>query len=135
MEQHKSISNLFSIFTDIINTLNGFDKTYTNNEPICDVLKCLLKAWKAKITIIQEAKDLSKLSIEKLIGSPITYELNMLRNKEEDKSKEKRIMAFKSTTKVEENDESEDVDEEESENKDEDLGQLTRKFKFLVKKG
>ena len=43
--------------------MNDLGKTYTNYELMCKVLRSLSKKWKAKIMIIQDAKDLTKLSL------------------------------------------------------------------------
>ena len=77
MKPHESISDMFTKFMNIINILNGLDKIYTNHELMCKVLRFLPKEWKAKVMVIQKAKDLIKLSLEELIGSLTTHELNM----------------------------------------------------------
>ena len=79
---------------------------------ICKILKSLPKECEAKVTAIQEAKDLTKLSLEELIGSLMTHELNMAQKEEEEEPKRKTI-AFKSTAKFEGSDESEEDEEEE----------------------
>ena len=66
---------------------------------------------------IQEVRDLTKLSMEELIGSFMTHKLNMHQKEEEEEPKKKTI-AFKSTTKFEESYKSEDESKEE----DEDMG-------------
>jgi len=39
------------------------------------ILRFLPRTWKAKVTAIQEAKDLKTISLDKLIGNLQTYEL------------------------------------------------------------
>nr|XP_029122333.1 girdin-like [Elaeis guineensis] len=129
IEPHESISDMFTRFTNIINVSNGLGKTYTNHELVCKVLRSLPKAWEAKVTTIQEAKDLSKLALEELIGSLMTYELNMNQNIEEEKMK-KRTLAFKSSA-IEENssDSVEDLED------DEEMAVITKRFmRFMRKK-
>ena len=77
IKKYESIFDMFSKFTDIINGLNGLDKIYINYELVYKILRSLPKEWKTKVTVIQEAKDFTKLSMEELIGSLMTYELNM----------------------------------------------------------
>ena len=43
IEQYESISDMFSKFIDIINTLNGLHKKYTNHKLVCKILRCLPK--------------------------------------------------------------------------------------------
>lgn len=66
------------------------------------------KAWKAKVTTIQEARDLTKLSMEELIGLLIIYELNIYQIEDEEESKKRRTITFKLTFKSEESDKLED---------------------------
>ena len=55
-------------FTSIINELNALSRTYANSDLVRKLLMSLPKPWEAKVTAIQEAKDLSKLPLEELIG-------------------------------------------------------------------
>nr|XP_019704707.1 probable LRR receptor-like serine/threonine-protein kinase At3g47570 [Elaeis guineensis] len=80
------------------------------------------------MTVIQKAKDLIKLSLEELIDSLMTYELNLARKEEEEEPKRKTI-TFKSTINFEGSDESEEDEEEESEEDDKDIILLSKKFK------
>jgi ABC-type uncharacterized transport system permease subunit len=41
------------------------------------ILRSLLKTWEAKVMKIREAKNLTKLSLEKLIGLLMTHEIIM----------------------------------------------------------
>ncbi|GAV76871.1 LOW QUALITY PROTEIN: zf-CCHC domain-containing protein/UBN2 domain-containing protein, partial [Cephalotus follicularis] len=62
---------------DIINALKGLGKVYTNHELVSKILRCLPKSWEPKVTAIKEAKDLSTLPLEDLLGSLMTYDLRM----------------------------------------------------------
>ncbi|KAL6319912.1 hypothetical protein AAG906_036986 [Vitis piasezkii] len=77
----------------------------------------------AKVTAIQEAKDLTKLPLEELIGSLMTYEINLAKKQQEGEEKKKKSIALKATTKEEE-----EVDEEKQSEEDEHLALITRKF-------
>ena len=133
MKKYESISDIFSKFTNIVNALNAFGKTYANYDLVCKVLRSLPKEWEAKVTAIQEAKDLTKLSLEKLMGSLMIYELNIARKKEKEEPKKIKTIAFKSTTQYEESDESDEEENEEESEDDENLAFLTRKFKKFLK--
>lgn len=41
------------------------------------ILRCLPKNWEAKVTTIIEAKDLSTLGLDELMGSLMTHEITM----------------------------------------------------------
>ncbi|RVW71339.1 hypothetical protein CK203_059959 [Vitis vinifera] len=79
--------------------------------------------WHTKVTAIQEAKDLTKLPMEELIGSLMTYEINLTKKLQEGEDKKKKSIALKATTKEEE-----DVEEEKPSDEDDDLALITRKL-------
>ena len=60
------------------------------------ILRSHSKAWRPKVTTIQEAKDLNVLSLDALIGSLKTHEIELTEVSEETTRKGKSI-ALKST--------------------------------------
>ena len=68
------------------------------------ILRSLPSKWNTKVTTIQEAKDLTKLPMEKLIGSLMMYETNLAKKLQEGEDKKKKSIALKATTKEEDND-------------------------------
>ncbi|RVW56475.1 hypothetical protein CK203_072489 [Vitis vinifera] len=86
-------------------------------------IEVLPSKWHTKVTAIQEAKDLTKLPMEELIGSLMTYEINLTKKLQEGEDKKKKSIALKATTKEEE-----DVEEEKPSDEDDDLALITRKL-------
>ena len=74
MKTDENISSMFTRFTDIINGLKSLGKEYTNVEMVRKILRCLPKVWEPKIIAIQVAKDLTKLSLDELMGSLMTHD-------------------------------------------------------------
>ena len=66
------------------------------------ILMSLPSKWHTEVTAIQEAKDLTKLPIEELIGSLMTYEINLAKKLQESEDKKKKSITLKATTKEEE---------------------------------
>ena len=128
MEPKKSITQMFTHFTDSINGLKRLGKYYSISDLVKKVLRSLSSSWEAKVTVIQEAKDLNVLPLEELLGSLMTHELTMKQHTEE-KTKRKRTIALKSTAQ-EEND-SEKLDNSEE---DKDLALITKKFRWFMRK-
>ncbi|RVW18191.1 Copia protein [Vitis vinifera] len=110
-------------FTDIVNGLEALGKTYKESEKVMKILRSLPSKWHTKVTAIQEAKDLTKLPMEELIGSLMTYEINLTKKLQEGEDKKKKSIALKATTKEEE-----DVEEEKPSDEDDDLALITRKL-------
>ena len=62
MKDFESIVEMLSRFLVIVNELQALGKTYTKVEKVMKILRFMPKKWEAKVTTIQEAKDLTKLS-------------------------------------------------------------------------
>ena len=70
---------------------------------------------------------MTKLPLEELIGSLMTYEINLVKKQQEGEDKKKKSIAHKATTKKEE-----EVEEEKQSEENEDLALIIRKFnKFM----
>ena len=105
---------------------------YSNSDYVRKIFWSLPRAWEAKETVIQEAKDLSTLPLEELLGSLMIHEL-MMQQKLEDESKRKKVISLKATSAEKKDDEDSDSGEGESNN---ELALLTRKFRrFLKRRG
>ncbi|KAL6333222.1 hypothetical protein AAG906_028405 [Vitis piasezkii] len=87
-----------------------------------EIVNGLSSKWHTKVTAIQEAKDLTKLPMEELLGSLMTYEISLTKQLQESEDKKKKSIALKATTKEEE-----DVEEEKPSEED-DLALITRKL-------
>lgn len=110
-----------------INSLNAIGRNYSNSDLVRKILRSLLKYWEAKVMVIQEAKELTKLPLEELLESLMTHEISM-GEQDEDQRKKKSI-----TLKCSAYDD--EKEEKEKANADEDISLITKKFKsFLMKK-
>lgn len=67
MSYRKTISQMFTGFADIINSLKAHGRDILNVELENEILRSLLKSWEPKVTLILEVKDLSTLELEQLI--------------------------------------------------------------------
>nr|CAN73315.1 hypothetical protein VITISV_043332 [Vitis vinifera] len=103
---------MFSRFMVIVNGLEALGKTYTEVEKVMKILRSLPKKWETKVTAIQEAKDLTKLSLEELIGSLMTYEINL--NNHQRVEENKKSIAFMASINDDEEKESESESDEDS---------------------
>ena len=76
IKDFESIVEMFSRFLVIVNKLEALGKTFTEVEKVMKILRSLPNKWETKVTVIQEAKDVTKLPLEKLIGPLMTHEIN-----------------------------------------------------------
>ena len=114
MEPNESITDMYTRFTNIVNAMRSLGKVISNADLVNKILRSLPTSWDPKVTAIQEAKDVDKLPLEQLVGSLMTYELN-LKQKSMDLDKKKKGIAFKSNVQEESSIDESDDDEEEGE--------------------
>ena len=76
------------------------------------ILRFLPKKWETKVTAIQEAKDFTKLSLEELIRSFMTYEKKL--NNHQRVEENKKSIAFMALTNDDEEKEIESESDEDS---------------------
>jgi len=120
MGDRETVMNMYTRFTHITNKLKSLGKTFTTEELVRKILRFLPRTWKAKVTAIQEAKDLKVISLDELIGNLQTYELRR-NSQQQEQTKKDRGIALKV------------MEEDSSDFHDEDMAMISRKFKKFFK--
>ncbi|XP_075101977.1 uncharacterized protein LOC142177391 [Nicotiana tabacum] len=69
MKDDESIQDMHTHFTSIINELHSLGEIIPSNKLVRKILSVLRGSWENKVNAITEAKDLQKLTIDKLIGN------------------------------------------------------------------
>ncbi|MQM10138.1 hypothetical protein Taro_043024, partial [Colocasia esculenta] len=95
MSSVETISDMFVRLSKIINRLKALGKNYTDTEIVCKILRSLPPAWHTKATVIEDSKNLSNLTMEELIGSLMTYEINLKREEAEQPIIKQKDVALK----------------------------------------
>ncbi|GAV63001.1 LOW QUALITY PROTEIN: UBN2 domain-containing protein, partial [Cephalotus follicularis] len=108
MHDNENISDIFTRFTTIVNSLKNLGKSYSNQELVRKILRCLPRSWTPKVTAIEEAKDLSTLPLGQLLGSLMTHETSMKSHEHVD-AKKKKTIALKDSREESESDEDDDI--------------------------
>ena len=132
MESYENIDKMYCKFNDIIKDLAMLGKEYIMEEKNRKILNALSKDWESKITVIEEAKDLSTMSTESPINSLASYELK-LKSKTQDKedARMKKSITLKAS---QEEDDSFSLIVEDIDVDNNDLTFLTKKFKRMLNK-
>ena len=100
MKDNETIVEMITRFTNIVNGLEALgNKEF---EKVMEILRSVPSKQHTKVTVIQEVKDLTELILEELIGSLMTYEINLAKKQQECEDKKKKSIALKTTTKEEE---------------------------------
>jgi len=121
MGDRETVMDMYTRFTHITNELKSLVKSFTTEELVRKILRFLPHSWEAKVTAIQEAKDIKKITLDELIGNFQTYELRRNSQQKEEIKKDRGIELK--------------VMEEDSSNLDvEEMAVITRKFKKFFKK-
>ena len=112
---------IYTCFTHITNELKSLGKSFTIEELVRKILRFLPQSWEAKVTAIQVAKDMNKISLDELIGNLQTYKLRR-RSQLKEETKRDRGLALKA------------LEEGGSDFGEEEMAMITRKFKKFFKK-
>ena len=122
MEEDESFDEFYAKLKDIVNSAFNLGETILEPKIVRKMLKSLLERFHAKITAIEESKDIDKIPLTKLVGNSQTYELGLTRI---DKSGKSKSMALKANS----SDTDESSDDEDSKIK----SYITKQFKKFMK--
>nr|GEU65703.1 retrovirus-related Pol polyprotein from transposon TNT 1-94 [Tanacetum cinerariifolium] len=73
--EDESINSAFVRFNNIIASLKALDEGYSSKNYVRKIIRALHLKWRAKVTAIEESKDLTSLSLDKLIGNLKVHEM------------------------------------------------------------
>ncbi|GJZ55691.1 hypothetical protein Tco_0610884 [Tanacetum coccineum] len=129
ISKDETTDSAFARFNTIITSLTALDEGYSSKNYVRKFLRALHPKWRAKITTIEESKDLTSLSLDELIGNLKVYEMIIKKDSEIVKAKgERRSLALKAKK------ESSDEECSTSKSKDEEYAMAVRDFKKFFKK-
>ncbi|GJZ82827.1 zf-CCHC domain-containing protein [Tanacetum coccineum] len=96
ISEDESIDSVFARFNTIITSLKALDEGYSSKNYVRKFLRALHPKWRAKVTAIEESKDLTSLSLDELIGNLKVYEMIIKKDSEIVKAKvERKSIALK----------------------------------------
>ena len=122
MEEDELFDEFYAKLKDIMNTTFNLGETIPKPKILRKVLRSLPERFHAKITVIEESKDIDKIPLRELVGNLQTYELGLTRIGKSGKSKSMALKAKSSDT-------DESLDDEDSKIK----SYITRQFKKFMK--
>ena len=122
MEEDKSFDEFYAKLKDIVNSAFNLGETIPELKIVRKVLESLPERFHAKITAIEELKDIDKIPLTELVGNLQTYELRLTRIGKSSKGKSMALKAKRSDTDESSNDEDSKM-----------KSYITRKFKKFMK--
>ncbi|GJX38908.1 hypothetical protein Tco_0252211 [Tanacetum coccineum] len=130
--EEESIDNAFARFNTIITSLKALDEGFSSKNYVRKFLRALHPKWRAKVTAIEETKDLTSLSLDELIVNLKVYEVIIKKDSElvKGKREQNRSLAMKAKK------ESSDEDSLTFDSEDEEYAMAVRDFnKFFKRRG
>ena len=122
MEKDEPFDEFYAKLKDIMNSAFNLGETILKPKIVRKVLRSMPERFHAKITMIEESKDIDKIPLTKLVGNLQSYELGLTRIGKLDKSKSMALKAKSSDT-------NESSDNEDSKMK----SYITKQFKKFMK--
>ncbi|GJU36593.1 retrovirus-related pol polyprotein from transposon TNT 1-94 [Tanacetum coccineum] len=119
-------------FNTIITSLKALDESFSSRNHVRKFLRALPSKWRPKVTAIEESKDLSKLSLDELVGNLKVYEVILEKDLEIAKNKKEKYksLALKAKQVLS------DDDTSSSDSNDEEYAMAVRDFKkFFRRRG
>ncbi|GJZ67374.1 retrovirus-related pol polyprotein from transposon TNT 1-94 [Tanacetum coccineum] len=128
--EEESIDNAFARFNTIITSLKALDEGFSSKNYVKKFLRKLHPKWRAKVTAIEESKDLTSLSLDELIGNLKVYEVIIKNDSKMVKGKREQNKPLALKAKKESSDE----DSSNSDSKDEEYAMAIKEFKKFFKR-
>ena len=122
MEEDESFDEFCAKLKDIVNSAFNLGETISEPKIVRKVLRSLLERFYAKITTIEESKDIDKIPLIELVGNLQTYKLGLSRIGKPGKGNSMALKAKSSDT-------DESFDDEDSKMK----SYITKQFKKFMK--
>ncbi|GKA98107.1 hypothetical protein Tco_0826001, partial [Tanacetum coccineum] len=101
---HQGNSQRFARFNTIITSLKALDEGFSSKNYVRKFLRALHPKWRAKVTTIEESKDLSSLALDELIGNLKVHEVVMEKDSEIYRGKKERVKSIALKAKKESSD-------------------------------
>ncbi|GJV11669.1 retrovirus-related pol polyprotein from transposon TNT 1-94 [Tanacetum coccineum] len=122
--------NAFAKFNTIITSLKALDESFSSKNCVRKFLRALHPKWRAKVTAIEESKNLTTLPLDELIGNLKVYEEVIKKDVETVKGKKEQSRSLALKVKKEVSDE----DSSSSDSEDEEYAMAIKEFKKFFKR-
>ena len=133
MKEDETFDVFYAKLKDIVNSTFNLGESIAKSKIVRKILRSLLERFHAKITVIEEVKDIDQIPLTELVGNLQTYEMGLGSMGKGEKSKNLALKGIEEEIKdSEDEDENEDEDEDEDDDEDEDLTFITNEIIKLL---
>src|ERR1044072_612855 len=132
MEDHEIVEVMFSRFQMLVAGLRVLNKGYSTSDHVKKIIRSLPAKWRPMVTALKVAKDLNSISLEELISSLRSHEIELLADEPQRKVKSVALRSSSKKDKVlQSEEESEEFDEESSD--EDELSLMSKRLNKLWK--
>ena len=103
MSEDESFDSFYSKLNEVIVSKFNLGEKTEDSKIVRKILRSLLESFRAKVTTIEESKDLDDIKVQELVGSLQTYEMSL-----PNQWKSKSLILKTINEKVEDHDSSEE---------------------------
>ncbi|GKB12641.1 hypothetical protein Tco_0846564 [Tanacetum coccineum] len=141
ISSEETIDSSFTQFNVIVTSLKSLDQDYSSNNHARKFLCALLLKWIAKVTIIEESKDLATVPLYELIGNHKVYEMILENDGVASKTTKEKVKSLAIKAKVTREQTSDDSDSQRGSDEDVDeeeveaINLMAKNFRKLFQKG
>ncbi|GKE09886.1 hypothetical protein Tco_1413437 [Tanacetum coccineum] len=130
ISEEESIDSAFAKFNTIITSLKALDEGFSSKNCVSKFLRALHPKWRAKVTTIEESKNLTTLLLDELIGNLKVYKEVIKKDSETVKSKREQSRSIALKARKESSDDNNLI----SDSEDEEYAMAVRNFKKFFKR-
>ncbi|GJW39078.1 hypothetical protein Tco_0064923 [Tanacetum coccineum] len=141
ISNEETIDSMFTRFTAIVTSLKSLDPDYSSKNHVRKFFLALPLKWRAKVTAIEEAKDLATLPLDELISNLKVYEMVLDNDGVASKTTKEKVKSLALKAKVTREQTSDDIDSQGGSDKDiddeeaEEFNLLATNFRKFFCKG
>ena len=129
LKDKETLSEMYTRFSQLINKMRALGKKFDVEDLNNKLLNVVQWKYRAEVASIKEAKDLEVTTLEEIVGSLMTYEMEATH--QEDDRRERRSLALKADTEAGYIS-SESVRSSDGSDDDQELAMLARRIKTLI---
>ena len=125
MEEDKTFNEFYAKLKDIVNSTFNLGESIVESKIIRKILRSLPERFHAKITAIEEVKDIDQLPLAELVRNLQTYEMGLGLMGKGGKSRNLALKGIEEEIEDSKDEDESDEDEDEDDDEDEDLTFIT----------
>src|ERR1044072_8715215 len=131
MEDHETVEVMFSRFQMLVAGLRVLNKGYSTSDHVKKIIRSLPAKWRPMVTALKIAKDLNSISLEELISSLRSHEIEL--QEDEPRRKVKSVALKSSSRKAKASQAKEESEDSDGSSEEDELSLISRRINRMWK--